>query len=330
MGRTKNSITETVELPALPAEKIMADQQLASRMEAAFSDEQRQVTQMIGERIGRRSMALMIGKLLSVTDLIDLQRIKESKQYKGFKHLDESGNWYSITTWEEYCQRIEGRSREAIDVDINHLKQLGPELFDAMRQIGIGPGTMRDLRQLPEDEKAVIAEAAKSDDKEALLELIDDLSAKHAKEKEQAKAALAASEKAREESQSNYQALSKLQANTNAERDQLKIELAKREKLIAEMDPIDVGDELRVEVSQKVSAAEIALRLLKKPFAALAEHTEQHGFMHDDFMAGLLGQLQFALNQLRGEFSIKEAPDGEVMPAWMREEAPLPTAQEEA
>ncbi|MCX7208082.1 MAG: hypothetical protein NT086_19285 [Proteobacteria bacterium] len=330
MGRTKDNTTDLVDLPALPAEKIMADQQLASRMEAAFSDEQRQVTQMIGERIGRRSMALMISKLLTVRDLLDLQQIKESKQYKGFIHIDENKNSCPVRTWADYCRLVEGRSEQAIDEDIYNLKQIGPELFDSMRQIGIGPRTMRELRQLPEDEQAVIAEAAKSDDKEALLELIDDLSAKHAKEKEQAKAALAASEKARAESQSNYQSLSQLQANTNAERDKLKLDLAKREKLIAEMDPIDLGDSLRVEVSQQVSAAEIALRSLKKPFAALAEHTEQHGFMHDDFMAGLLGQLQFALNQLRGEFSIKEAPDGEVMPAWLREEAPLPAAQEEA
>lgn len=90
---------------------------------------------------------------------------------------------------------------------------------------------------------------------------------------------------------------------------------------VKELPPADVGAEIRKEAAALAAKAEVEVLALRAGLIALAEHSEQHGISHDDFMAGLLCQLELACRQLRGEFSVKDAPNGEEMPAWMSGEA---------
>jgi hypothetical protein len=138
---------------------------------------------LIYQRVGRASIIRMAVKLFTVTDLLDLQRIKESKQYKGFEHVGDNGIPQRITTWSEYCRLVEGRSVESIDLDLQNISRLGPELFESMRRVGLGPATMRTIRQLPEDDRAVIEQAAQANSKEEIVDLIDGLVTKHTREK---------------------------------------------------------------------------------------------------------------------------------------------------
>lgn len=150
---------------------------------------------IINRRIGRASVIRMAIKLFTVTDLIDLQRIKDSKQYKGFEHIGEDGIPQRITTWREYCRLVEGRSVESVDLDLKNFDLLGPELFEAMRVVGIGPGTMRQFRKLPPDQRTALIDMAKSGDKDDLLELAEELLEKERADKEELAADKAALEK---------------------------------------------------------------------------------------------------------------------------------------
>ena len=102
MARTANKPTGITPDADLPEQALSELQNTSSKLEQAFTEEMRHVTQLIGERIGRRSMAQMITKLLTVSDVLDLQHIKESRQYKGFIHVDASGNRQPVSTWDEY------------------------------------------------------------------------------------------------------------------------------------------------------------------------------------------------------------------------------------
>ncbi|MFC7419373.1 hypothetical protein ACFQNF_05720 [Iodobacter arcticus] len=302
MGRVKQTSSEVIDLPELPVEHGLNQQQMSTltqEISAQFGDGQiydriRVVNEARFYMAQSAEAMLEAGKRLIV--------LKENEPHGEFESIVRE----QLGLPERTAQRMMQAS----------IKYMSPKLLAKAPTLALlGKSKLFELMTEDDDELAALAEGGTVAGLK--LDEIDRMTNRELRH-------------ALREGSENYQALSQLQANTNTERDQLKLDLAKREKLITEMDPIDLGDGLRVEVSQQVSAAEIALRSLKKPFTALAEHTEQHGFMHDDFMAGLLGQLQFALNQLRGEFSIKEAPDGEAMPAWLREEAPLPAAQEEA
>lgn len=139
-------------------------------------------TALVNQRTGRKAVIEAVTKLLMVTDLLDLQRIKETKSYKGAQVVVD-GKLVTVTTWGDFCVEVEGRSRESVDLEIANLDALGHPTFEALRKIGIGPSTMRSIRQLPEDDRDVVEQAAKTSNKDELIDLIDGLVSKHQKEK---------------------------------------------------------------------------------------------------------------------------------------------------
>ncbi|MDR0441578.1 MAG: hypothetical protein LBI59_11480 [Candidatus Accumulibacter sp.] len=83
--------------------------------------------------------------------------------------------------------------------------------------------------------------------------------------------------------------------------------------------PDVIGQEIRKDASSYAYEAEAILRgKLRAAFAALTEHSDASGIPHDDFMAGLLCQIEVAVKTLRGEFGVKSIPDGDETPEWMR------------
>lgn len=116
----------------------------------------------------------------------------------------------------------------------------------------------------------------------------------------------------------DLEARGRVLADKDAKINDLSEKLSKSKKRVKATEPADVGTEIRKETAQAAAEAEVLIRALNAGFTALAEHTEAHGISHDDFMAGLLGQLQLALHDLRSEFDIKSAPDGDPTPEWMR------------
>lgn len=178
----RNEFTEPMDLVAINAEERQIKNEL-DEIKSAFGEDQRCATALIHERIGRRQAFSAIEKIGNVTNLLDLQKIKETKAYKGYKAL-VNGELVSITTFAEYCVHVEGRSREAIDLELQNFQKLGEELYDAMRNIGIGPSNMRSLRKLPDDERVALLEIAQAGDKDSFVELAETLISKHQKEKE--------------------------------------------------------------------------------------------------------------------------------------------------
>ncbi|WP_432719878.1 hypothetical protein R0381_003620 [Jeongeupia wiesaeckerbachi] len=107
----------------------------------------------------------------------------------------------------------------------------------------------------------------------------------------------------------------------NSKIDELDEKLVRTTRQVQALSPAEIGEQIRTEATAMMSRAETELRALKPAFDALQQHSTDHGSAHADFMAGLVAQLQFALNQLRGEFDIADAPSGDATPAWLREGA---------
>lgn len=121
------------------------------------------------------------------------------------------------------------------------------------------------------------------------------------------------------ETRENAEAQSRLLADKNAKIDELAAKITTKKPRVQTPPPDVEGQEIRKEASQFAFEAESVVRgKLRAAFQSLAEHAEKHGMAHDDFMAGLLCQVEVSVKQLRGEFGVKEAPDGEEIPDWMR------------
>ncbi|MEE3690597.1 hypothetical protein V2H90_07220 [Glaesserella parasuis] len=255
-------------------------------------------------------------KLVTVTTLKSLQEIKESKRYKDLELTDQDGKMVTVTTFRDFCTTL-GFSGEKIDQDLLNLNTFGEEFFETSQRLGLGYREMRKLRQLPSDARAEIIDADYSEatDKEELLEKIEDLTAKHAKEKE----ALQAQLKRKSE---DYEAQAKVLANKNERINKLDMELAKKTHLIDTQTPDQRGEMLREETAGISYKAEAILRgQVFQAFEALAKHSEETGIDHRQFMSGVLAEYQLILSELQQHFQLDDSPSGSDLPEWARDDA---------
>lgn len=265
---------------------------------------------LVNQLLGQAQLAGAFEQFSRTVSVSKLAVVKENKLYQQLSGMRTPNGSELKGTWEEFCNLL-GMSVDKADLDIKNLQSFGEEALEAMGRAGIGYRDMRQFRRLPVDQKTALIEAAKSGDKDALLELAEDLIAKHDKET----AALA---KRAEATEADLEARARVLEDKNAKIDQLAEEMAKLKKRVAAMPPADVGEQIRMEVVQATARAEVGIRALCAGFSALAEHTERHGISHGDFMSGQLGQLELAVLQLRDTFDIKESPTGDEMPDWVR------------
>jgi hypothetical protein len=246
----------------------------------------------------------MISKLVTVTDILDLQKIKESKEYKGLEFLD-SGKPVTITTWGDYCQLVEGRSRESIDLDINNLNFLGEELFESMRAVGIGPSKMREIRKLPDDTRHALLDAAQSGDWDTMIEFTEDLLAEHAKEKE-GLAELA------KESTADLDATRKILDEERAAHQDTKLGLQRALRRIKTQTAEEADKELRQEAALVAYEAEVAVTgNLRAVCTTMLDHAEQSGTDYRPFLASMVRHLEIQLAAIRDEFVLPDAEGAE-------------------
>lgn len=267
------------------------------------------------EVVGMLKMGSFTRKLVTVTEIKLLKEIKESKQFKGLEVISQSGESVTCSTFSEFCECL-GMSYEKVNLDIQNLSVLGEDFLETSQRLGLGYRDLRKLRKLPEDARAEIVDAEFSEtaDKEELLEKIEELTAKHAQEKQILEGQL-------KQSQANYEAQSKVLKNKNDRINQLDIELEKKKNHINTLSPDEKGGLLRKETSQLAYNAEAILRgQVWKAFETLDSHTQESGIDHKQFMVGTLAEIELVLNELRTAFNLPRLADGDNRPEWLRED----------
>ena len=254
-------------------------------------------------------------KVTTVGTLKILAEIKEDKQYKGLELLDKDKNPRHVGTWSEFCEAL-GYSVNKIDEDLQNLSKFGEDFLETSQRLGLGYREMRKLRKLPDDARAEIVEADYSEatDKEELLERIEDLTAKFAKEKGELESKL-------KRKSEDYDAQAKVLANRNERINKLDAELVKKEKLIATQTPDQRGGALREETAAISYKAEVILRgQVWQAFEALEAHSSEHGIDHKQFMSGVLAEYQLILSELKSHFNLDSTPSGSYVPEWAQDE----------
>ena len=157
------------------------DQNQLAQIQQSVSVEQIQLS----EKLGAIKATSFIKKLVTVTEIKLIAEIKETKQYKGLKVIDNTGKLVTVTTFEDFCSYL-GMSREKVDQDILNLSTFGEEFLETSQRMGLGYRDLRKLRKLDDSDREVIinGEAVKTEDRESLIDLIEEMSAKHRKQKD--------------------------------------------------------------------------------------------------------------------------------------------------
>lgn len=156
---------------------------------AAATAEQIEMNQLLGRLQATQAIAAMLDSL----SLAQIAQIKEGKRYKQLagQKMVIGGVEIRLDTWEGFCAAL-GSSRRAIEEKLDNLRLLGEEALDKATALGMTTQELRKLRQLDAaDQKVVIGEIeVAAGDKEAIIDLITDMSAKHAREREELQARL--------------------------------------------------------------------------------------------------------------------------------------------
>lgn len=254
-----------------------------------------------------------VNKLLTVGTLKILTEIKNNKKYKGLvTYID--GKLTTVGSWEQYCKAC-GFSVNKVDEDLLNLSVLGEEFLEDSQRLGLGYRDLRKLRKLPDDARAEIVEADYSEatDKEELLERIEDLTAKFAKEKGELEGKL-------KQSRDNYEAQAKVLANKNEQINKLDLKLAEKEQWFKNLTPEQKGEALREEAGKLGYKIEAQVRTtLRSAFITLSEHQQESGADHKQFMTGLLAQIEVAINELYGAFGLDKTHYTGYEPRWIAE-----------
>ena len=263
------------------------------------------------EAVGMLKMGEFQRKLLTVSTIKILAEFKESKRYKDLDIADSSGNRQRVSSWEDFCNAL-GMSRQKVDLDIQNLTVFGEDFLEYGQRIGLGYRDLRKLRQTPEAERMEIIGTAKQDNtsKEDLLELIEDLSSKHSREKNELESRL-------QDLQETAEAKDKVIADKNKKVDELAEKLAKKQTGAKEPKAEDVGSDLLMMLSSLEVSIRSQVSRLKELFDQLNAHREAHGINHTAKMVGTLNQIILDCETLRENYALPtEAPTDDV-PEWL-------------
>ncbi|QLG93357.1 hypothetical protein HZF02_15915 [Pseudomonas yamanorum] len=304
MARTKAPAVEAIELPALDGEVLTANQNAVATMLTSHNEERDFVNQLLGQA----QMAGAFEDFSRTVRTSKLAFVKENKLYRALKgRRTPNGSEFLSGTWEEFCGLL-GRSADKVDLDIANLRTFGEEALESMSRMGIGYREMRQYRRLPEDAQAALIEVAKAGDKDAFVDIAEEIIAKHAKEKSELTQRL-------DEVNADYDAQGEVMAKKTKELDSTKQELEKHRKRIQTATPDDVIKELRTEVAELHFEVESKiLGELREGFSRMAEHASEHGLDHRTYQADLIRQLEITLATVRSEFHLPEHQGD--MPVW--------------
>ena len=243
----------------------------------------------LGRHMGAIQMARLQQEILAVATIRLFDEIKKSKKYKDLAIPMLDGKYATANNIREFCDMVFGVGYISMLEASSNLEALGQASYESAQRLGLNRRELRMIRALPQEQRVQIQGVFESESRAEVVAAIEDLASQLSKAQSDTEEALAELEAERELSGKKTQ----------------KIEQLKRDKVrINKLPPEDALIELRKEATAIALDSEASiLGGLRQAFIALSEHEGEDNII---FMAGLAGQVQRRLNELREEF---ELPD---------------------
>ncbi|MCF7963992.1 MAG: hypothetical protein K9L79_00465 [Methylobacter tundripaludum] len=242
-------------------------------------------------------------------------KVRESKQYKGLPYVRDgvSGN---ISTFDEFCEIFLGKTGRRIRDLINNHNLLGEDLYEQAERLGFRQRDYNALKALPSEDRQLIAQAIEEESLDKALDLMQEMAARHVREKD------AASKQLTELSET-MNAKDKVikdktgVIDTQAERIAL-LENAQRQEagqpVSAEQRLLDLRSNLQI------TAADIKTNVMTRLRKAVKELMEQ-ARSDDAFAAACLIEISRELAILRDDYNLPVTVTEDLTPEWMRDGA---------
>ncbi|EPJ7275669.1 hypothetical protein KY209_000887 [Raoultella ornithinolytica] len=303
MARKKSPTTDL-----LPDVSINPELEATQNLLAVVSSQMNDERDLLNQLLGQAQMADAFAQFSKTVFTSKMAFVKENKIYQSLKGRSGQDGIVLSGTWAEFCNLL-GYTPEHANESIKNLQSFGEEALESMSRMGIGYRELRQFRRLPEDQKSALIEVAKEGDKTALLELAEEMIAKHAKEKEELKADLEVSRQMLAEKKEEL-------GTMRNEREELKSRLVRRSTTET---PDKEGEAIETETIGFKNGVLSSMLDLECNFKLLASHTENSGINHLSIMAATLDDLESKIIELRNKFNIPEYRELDGPPEWIKE-----------
>lgn len=206
MARTKNQTTQDPipEADTAAVSTALTALDTANKLEILQSD-----ALDVGKLVGRVEGMLFLRTCADRVIAEAFLQLKEGKKYKGLAIRDDSGDVRPCADLQEACEHFFGKSYRACAEIVQNYDLLGADLYDKAHQLGLQRNDYRAIRALPADDQTLIESAlGDSTSREAVADLIETLTERHAKK-------LAEAQKKVVEAQEDAEAKDRIIANKN-------------------------------------------------------------------------------------------------------------------
>ncbi|MCK9987630.1 MAG: hypothetical protein AzoDbin1_04102 [Azoarcus sp.] len=302
-GRKTLAKPEIIE-PALDQPRI--DNAMAVMRTNAVQEQQQAMSGVfaLGQSVGAAMMANMMKNFSAAAEIRAFEQINQSKEFKSLSINMPDGTFRPAESIDEFCRVVFGRGYKAMSDQKVMYERLGEESYENANRLGLKRSQLRLLLSLPEDERAAVDEAMRSESKAEVVSLIESLANKldeSRAEVEELKGELKATEGISSEKTQRIEKLLK---------EQHRIQAALPDEVLAALhkEATAIHNDIRGAIAGQLRQALIALN----------NHSEERGDAASTvFMAGLVGQLTADLTALRAEFGLPDVDRGEL--GWVDE-----------
>lgn len=251
MAKKKIEFVSTDEELTAVENDISQAQQVA--VQSSIADTALMASYEILKRVGRIEALQFTATVTDLAIAKTFEEIKNSKQYKGLAYNDVKGNRQHVTDLEEFCHVFLGKSYSRCKQLSQNLTLLGEELYEQAEQIGFTARDYQALKALPADDQAIVKQAIETEDKEQVIDLMQEMAAKYQKDKEKLKKEL-------ESKEADYLAQVERTTSKSEALEKAETALAKLKTRIKTLPPVKVGEEIRKEATGFASEVEELIR----------------------------------------------------------------------
>lgn len=286
MGRTANTPAQPTPAPdLLPAavERIEAAQNLA----LSLADQEDLIK--LGRQIGQIETASFIG---NISDGVMLSAYENVKKSRAWARIASKKNGNNFQTLDEFCQERLGYSARRLAQITSNRALIGQEVFEQAESLGLRQVDYNAIKALPAPDQELVRRAVEdAQSRDEVLDLLQELAGRHAKEKE-------ALTKEAAEARAEKQAVEKVLQTKNQQIDKL--------QLVQVLPPEELYYEIKKKASAVSNDALGAVRGGVRQALIAVKDAPGEGPSKTVFMAALVGQLQAEINALREEFNLPD------------------------
>lgn len=238
------------------------------------------------------------------------ENLKKSGKYKGLPYRDDQGNVKRIQTLEELCVVKFGKTyRRMFDLS-NNLQTLGPALYEQSERLGLRSIDYKALRSLPADDQALVKKAIEeTQSRDDVLDILQELAAKNAREKETAAAEIDGLKGDIAAKEDRIAVKSRLL-------DEAEEKLARYKRLAPNQQLIELQKTATTTMLEALCVVEGQFR---QSLQNIEDHQQEHGGDYRAFMSGLVRQIQHKLNIVNDQFML-DGTRPDAPPEWMTDQ----------